>query len=154
MSTAHHDVSSDTPPLPRPAGHWLWAVAVAATVFVASGQSHVAAPSIINFDKVAHGLVFGLIATLLGRSFRRRRYIWMAIVLTSAYGLADEIRQSFTPGRSVEVADWVADTTGACLAVTLYQLWTWYRRLLETPLFTRKQQVEPPSAPVPTEGSL
>ena len=74
-----------------------------------------------------------------------------SILLTSAYGMADEIRQSFTPGRSVEIADWVADTLGACLAVSLYQLWGWYRRLLETPLFTRKQRVEKSPASVPTE---
>jgi VanZ family protein len=154
MSTINQHVPSPALAPRKPAGHWLWAVAVALTVFIASGQSHVAAPSIVNFDKVAHGLVFGLIATLVGRSFRRRRLVWIAILLTSAYGMADEIRQSFTPGRSVEVADWVADTTGACLAVTLYQLWGWYRRLLEMRLFTRKQRVELSPAPVPTEGAL
>jgi VanZ family protein len=126
-------------------------VAVAATVFIASGQSQVAAPGINHFDKVAHTLVFGLIATLMGRSFRRRRWVWFAILLTSTYGAGDEIRQSFTVGRSVEMADWFADTAGAALAVTLYQLWPWYRRLLEAPLFTRKRQVEKSSAAVPTE---
>ncbi|MDF3058406.1 MAG: VanZ family protein [Rariglobus sp.] len=136
----------------RPAGHWLWAVAVAGTVFLASGQSHVAAPGIVNFDKIAHALVFGLIATLVGRSFHRRRWVWFAILLTSSYGAIDEIRQSFTVGRSVEVADWVADTVGAVLAVSLYQLWAWYRHLLEMPLFRRKPQVEKSPAPMPTEG--
>lgn len=154
ISSPSQPVPSPAPAPRQPAGHWMWAVAVAATVFFASGQSHVAGPGIVNFDKVAHGLVFGLIATLVGRSFRRRRYVWMAILLTSAYGMADEIRQSFTPGRSVEIADWVADTTGACLAVTLYQLWGWYRRLLETRLFTRKQRVEISPAAVPTDGAL
>jgi VanZ family protein len=148
----HPPALPSTPHLPS--GHWLWAAAVATTVFFASGQSHVAAPGIVNFDKVAHALVFGLIATLAGRSFRRRRAVWTAILLTSAYGMADEIRQSFTPGRSVEVADWVADTLGACLAVTLYQLWPWYRRLLETPVFRRKARVEKSSASVPTEFAL
>lgn len=132
----------------KSAGHWLWAVAVAATVFIASGQSQVAAPGIVNIDKVAHALVFGLIATLVGRSFRRRRWVWAAIVITSAYGAADEWRQSLAPGRSVELADWVADTAGALLAVTLYQLWPWYRRVLETPLFRRKRRVEKSAASV------
>ncbi len=154
MSTTAQHVPTHAPAPRQPAGHWLWAVAVGGTVFFASGQTHVAAPGIVNFDKVAHALVFGLIATLVGRSFRRRRTVWMAIVITSAYGMADEIRQSFTPGRSVEIADWVADTVGACLAVTLYQLWGWYRRLLETPLFARKQQVEKSPAPVPTKDAL
>ncbi len=138
----------------RPAGHWLWAVAVMVTVFFASGQSQVASPGIVDFDKVAHGLVFGLIATLIARSFSRRSWMWAAILLTSAYGGADEIRQGFTAGRSVEFADWVADTTGAALAVTLYLRWAWYRRVLEMPLFRRKRQVEKSPAPVPTDAAL
>lgn len=153
MSNSHQQLPTDRVPPRLPAGHWGWAVAVAAMVFLASGRSHVAAPGIEGFDKVAHASVFGLIATLAGRSFRRRRWVWLAILVTSAYGAADEIRQSFTPGRSVEVADWLADTLGACLAVTLYQLWTWYRHLLETPLFKRKRQVEKLSAAVPTEAA-
>ena len=154
MSTVSQHVPSIAPTVRRPAGHWLWAVAVIATVFMASGSSHVAAPAIVNFDKVAHTMVFGLIATLVGRSFRRRRWVWFAILLTSIYGATDEIHQSFTPGRSVEVDDWAADTLGACLAVTLYQLWPWYRRLLETPVFKRQRQVEKFVEAVPTEAAL
>lgn len=156
MSTANQHVPPAPPTDRRPAGHWLWAVAVVATVFAASGRSQVAAPAIVNFDKVAHTLVFGLIATLVGRSFRRRRWVWLAILLTSAYGAADELHQSFTPGRSVEVGDWLADTLGASLAVSLYQLWTWYRRLLETPVFKwqRQRQVEKSFDAVPTEAAL
>ena len=138
----------------RPAGRGLWAVAVMVTVFFASGQSQVASPGIVNFDKVAHGLVFGLIATLWARSSSRRAWQWAAILLTSAYGGADEIRQGFTAGRSVEFADWVADTTGAALAVTLYLRWAWYRRVLELPLFKRKQRIEKTQAPVPTDAVL
>jgi len=134
--------SSEAQPDRRPAGHWLWAVAVAITVFIASGRGQVSGPSIAHADKIAHALVFGLIATLVGRSFRRRRWVWVAIVLTSAYGAADEWRQSLTPGRSVEFGDWVADTVGAALAVTLYQCWPLYRRILETPLFRRKRSVD------------
>lgn len=138
----------------RPAGHWLWAVALCTTVFIASGQSQVAAPPIVDIDKIAHALVFGLIASLVGRSFSRRAWIWAAIFITSAYGVADEVRQSFTAGRSVELADWIADTTGAALAVTLYQLWPWYRRLLETPLLKRKRRIEKSPEPVPTDCAL
>lgn len=138
----------------RRTGHWLWAVAVMVTVFFASGQSQVASPGIVNFDKVAHGLVFGLIATLWARSGSRQTWQWAAILLTSAYGGADEVRQSFTVGRSVEFADWVADTTGAALAVTFYLRWAWYRRLMERPLFRRNRQVEKSLAPVPTDAAL
>ncbi len=104
---------------------------------VASGQSHVAGPPVVNIDKLAHFTIFGLLATLVARcpGVRRFRY---AILLVSLFGITDEFRQSFTPGRSVEFADWVADTAGALTAVSLYVFWPRYRRLLETPLRLRR----------------
>lgn len=127
----------------------LWPILLAATIFIASGRSQVAAPGIAHIDKIGHFLVFGLLATLVARCFPRRRHAWAAILVVSAYGLGDEFRQSFTPGRSVEFADWVADTLGAMLAVTLYQLWPLYRRILEWPLWggPRKPLDSPPSPP-------
>lgn len=112
---------------------WFYPVAVAAMVVVASGRSQVAAPEIVDIDKVIHFSVFGLIATDVARALGRRRG-WWAILIVSLFGISDELRQSLTPGRSVEVADWVADTLGAAFATTLYLKWAWYRRLLETPL--------------------
>ena len=112
---------------------WLYPAALASMIVVASGRSQVAAPPVVNIDKLVHFSVFGLLATLVARSPGLRR-LGYAIVIVSAFGFTDEIRQSFTPGRSVEFADWLADTAGAALAVGLYALWPWYRRLLETPL--------------------
>jgi hypothetical protein len=65
------------------------------------------------------------------------RAFW-AIVIVSAFGLSDELHQHFTPGRSMEFMDWVADTLGATLAVGLYTYWAWYRKLLEAPLWSRR----------------
>ena len=85
---------------------------------------------------MAHVGVFGALATSLIRLnyFYRREWkgalqVWLLIAL---YGALDEYRQSFTPGRSVEFDDWLADILGAALAVSLYKAWPWYRRLLET----------------------
>lgn len=99
-------------------------------VVIASGRSQVAAPSVVNIDKLIHFSVFGLLATLVVRA-PGMRGAWMAALVVSIFGIGDEIRQSFTPGRSVEFADWLADTAGAALAVTLYTFWAGYRRLLE-----------------------
>lgn len=114
-------------------GHWAWPLMLAVMIFVASGRGSVAAPDVTNIDKLTHFSVFGLLATLIARTQPSKRW-WLGLVLASFYGIADEFRQSFTPGRSVEVADWVADTLGAAVAVTAYGLWTGYRRLLETNL--------------------
>jgi VanZ family protein len=63
---------------------------------------------------------------------------FLAIVIVSIFGLSDELHQHFTPGRSMEFMDWVADTLGATLAVGLYTYWAWYRKLLEAPLWGRR----------------
>ena len=114
------------------------------TIFMASGRSQVAAPDINGIDKVAHFFVFGLLATLVARvpavANWRLLGIWSAVVLVSTYGITDEFHQSFTPGRSVEFADWLGDTAGAALGVFVYAKWRFYRTALELPL--RRSQVE------------
>jgi VanZ family protein len=115
----------------------LWPFLIVLSIFFASGQSEIATPGFsFSLDKVAHVGVFGALATSLIRLnyFYRREWkgalqVWLLIAL---YGALDEYRQSFTPGRSVEFDDWLADILGAALAVSLYKAWPWYRRLLET----------------------
>ncbi len=121
---------------------WAYAVVLAATVVWASNHGQVSAPSgIPNFDKLAHFSIFGLMATLVVRPFRGR-HVWWAVVIVSLFGVTDELHQALTPGRSMEFADWIADTTGAVVAVTAYRFWPWYWRLLEMSLFVRKPEVE------------
>jgi VanZ family protein len=138
-----------TPP-PRSAAarktRWLYPAALAVMVVIASGRSQVAAPPVVNIDKVIHFSIFGLLASLVARcpGVHRFRY---AILVVSCFGIADEIRQSFTPGRSVEFADWIADTTGAVTAVVLYAFWPRYRRLMEMPLRFRRPAAATSGAP-------
>ncbi len=146
-----------TPEPARPITHnafrWLWVCALVTTIFIASGQSQVAAPGIIDFDKFAHFSVFGLLATLVARANPNSRRRWWAMLIVSLYGACDELRQSFTPGRSVEVADWLADTCGAITAVIVYQCWPAYRSLLERRLFVRRRpQPAFESQPVTSES--
>ena len=102
-----------------------------------------AGPEIVNFDKVVHFLVFGLLATLIVRAPGLGR-AWLAVLAVSVFGAGDEIRQGFTPGRSMAVADWVADALGALTAVACYAGWAAYRRLLEMPLVWPRRQAAPP----------
>ncbi|MCC6415201.1 MAG: VanZ family protein [Opitutaceae bacterium] len=110
---------------------WVWPLWLAATIFIASGRGAVVAPDIVDFDKIAHFAIFGLLATLVVRVEPRWRG-WLAVLLVSAFGLSDEWHQSFTPGRAVEMQDWVADTLGAIVATRLYLACPRYRRWLET----------------------
>jgi len=128
---------------------WAWPAVVAVAIFVASSRSQVAAPPVPGFDKIAHFEVYGLFATLLCRVGRGWRSAGWALLAASAFGVTDEWHQSFVPGRSVEVADWAADTAGAALAVTLYSGSVTYRRLLETPLGWRRRR---PDGPAPNSS--
>ncbi len=136
---------------------WLWPLALAVTITLASGGPVASGPDIPHLDKVVHLLVFGLLATLIARIESVRHWLWLgrgwAIILTSIFGGLDEYRQSFTSTRYMEFGDWVADTLGAALAVTLYIHWTWYRRFLETPVRRKQQQVETGETTVPDKSN-
>lgn len=130
---------------------WIWAVLVAGVIFAASSRGRIAAPDVANVDKYGHFLVYGLLGTLICRALGDRRWaaVW-ALAMASAYGVTDEFHQSFVPGRSSEAADWLADTSGAALAIFLYTNWAWYRRLLESRLGgNRRVEIRAPAANLP-----
>ncbi|MCI0595916.1 MAG: VanZ family protein [candidate division Zixibacteria bacterium] len=87
-------------------------------------------------DKVAHFTVFGVLSFLLGRAagwswgWSWFRVACFAVVVTSLYGITDEWHQSHVKGRSVEVADWMADTLGAVFAQVM--LFCVYKRKIRT----------------------
>lgn len=116
-----------------------------AAISVASGGNPMVPQ--INFfsaDKLAHLLVFGLLATAIYRAtnitWRPATRAIFAITATALFGLADELHQSTTPGRFMEVDDWVADVAGAVIAVYVYRGWPWYRRCLELAIPARQSQ--------------
>jgi VanZ family protein len=115
----------------------IWPLLIVCSVFIASGQSEIANPGFtFSVDKLAHFGVFGALATSVIRIpyFRQLGWkgaVWVCI-LVSFWGGLDEFRQSFTPGRAVEVDDWLADTLGAGFAVILYQGWPAYQAFLES----------------------
>ena len=117
---------------------YLWPFLLVIAIFISSGSHYLTAPKLsfqFPIDKIAHVFVFGLIATSILRTPKFKdlslRSLLVSALITSAYGAFDEFRQSLTPTRSVEFADWIADTFGAFVAVTAYAKWHWYRDLLE-----------------------
>jgi len=135
--------SSTTVNLPGSPSHraliWPWVLMV--VIFFASSQSAIAAPRVIGIDKIGHFTVYAWLGVLWARvPFIVRLKplgIWTAVLVTSLYGIIDEFHQSFTPGRSVEFADWISDTTGALLAVAIYARWRGLRMWLEGAPFSR-----------------
>ncbi len=113
----------------------LWPVALLGLIWLASSRSQVASPELTRWDdKFAHFAVYGLVGTLTCRIGSGWRVAAWSLIAVSSYGLLDEWHQSFVPGRSCDVFDWVADTLGAAVGIALYTGWPWYRRGLETPL--------------------
>jgi VanZ family protein len=127
----------------------VWPVALGVAIVLGSSRSVPNWSDAVTFgDKFVHFAVYGLGATLVARISMVQRTrplgIYAAILIVSVFGVTDELHQHFTPGRSMDAWDWVADTLGAIVATVLYAECAAYRRLLETPVFGlfRKRRVE------------
>src|SRR5437762_857403 len=74
---------------------------------------------ISSFDKAIHFTIYAILAVLLAKQISEVTGRWraavLAILLTAAFGAADEWHQGFIPGRSRELADWRADSLGAAI---------------------------------------
>jgi VanZ family protein len=76
-----------------------------------------------NFDKLVHGGVYGVLGALswwgARRTFARdrglARQLIIATICAALYGVTDELHQSFTPHRSPDPFDVMADTGGGLL---------------------------------------
>lgn len=108
---------------------WLPPVVWAAIIFAASSfPTSGLPPTFPQADKLAHFIIYGILALLLHRAFRlERRYgpltaVLLSILVASIYGALDEYHQSFIPTRSTDLLDWLADTLGAISASTCLAL--------------------------------
>lgn len=101
--------------------HWGPIAAYAALIFYLSSLSTVPLPPGLQLsDKALHLFEYGAFGglmtwALLPRQWSRVGLLAAATVAGSLYGASDELHQLFTPGRSAEVLDWVADTAGSFL---------------------------------------
>jgi len=79
-------------------------------------------------DKVLHFTAYALLGALFLRAFNITRIrhhlkliIILSIILSSLYGISDEIHQSFVPFRTADAMDALADILGSITGVYLYQ---------------------------------
>lgn len=86
-------------------------------------------------DKVYHAGAYFIMGLLAWRNFKH----WfnspiipalLSIGFCSIYGLSDEWHQSFVVGRKSDIIDWMADSSGAGLAV-------WFKFSFELPIKNR-----------------
>lgn len=84
-------------------------------------------PSIGFSDKVNHLMAYFVLSVLvyLTLLFQRKSELLfnyapiVTLIISSFYGIADELHQMLIPGRSAEVFDWFADAIGAILGILL-----------------------------------
>ncbi len=94
-------------------------------IFFLSAQSTLPnlTPDVPHLEEVGgHLVVYGVLALLWARALRGagvRHAAWWALVIALAYGASDELHQSFVPGRTMTVIDWVVDLLGAGLALAV-----------------------------------
>ena len=98
---------------------------LAAALYVCLGFVDMQPRIPVPWDKLAHVMFAGSIVALMVWSVRIP--VGVAVLCTVALGAIDEISQMFMPGRSPDMRDLLADTTGAflCLAVmALHERWS------------------------------
>lgn len=87
-----------------------------------------------QMDKLVHFLLYAPLGVLFYRLLNRAgassggwRTLAAAVILTTLYGISDEVHQYFVPCRSARLADVAADFAGAAVGVFFYDL-LWVRR--------------------------
>jgi VanZ family protein len=94
---------------------------IASAIWVLSSQSILPHPKgVFGWDKLQHLLAYAVLAGTVGLwaspAFWKRRPVLalsVAALVSSAYGVIDEIHQYFVPGRNCNIWDWLADALGA-----------------------------------------
>jgi VanZ family protein len=101
---------------------WGPAVLWAAAIFWASSRPSVPLPEVRASDKLAHFGAYAVLGLLAARGATAHGLAPVVpVVLGVLYGASDELHQHFVPGRSPEIADWVADSLGVLAGVLLFR---------------------------------
>ena len=127
------------------------ALAWLVVLFYLSHQPILPVPMVFSFqDKVVHALAYGVLAALLlaarrpGADGYSRAQILGSILIASLYGITDEWHQSFVPGRTSSVKDWLADAAGILVALVVLAVWERWRSR-----HSRPTRVSSPGSSVP-----
>jgi len=78
-------------------------------------------------DKLLHILAYALLGALFIRAFKTTQIkhhlklvLILSILLSSLYGVSDEIHQYFVPYRNADLMDILADMLGSIIGVYIY----------------------------------
>ena len=112
---------------------WLPVIAYMAMLFGFSSLSTLPSPpaefSFYDVHIAAYAGLGALTARATGRGLRPSwRAVIGAILISSAYGVTDEYHQLYTPGRSFDVLDMVADAIGSIVGASAVGAWGTIRK--------------------------
>lgn len=97
-----------------------------AFIYWLSSQPSLPTPSLFEHqDKLFHAGAYFVMSLLAWRSFKHLItppiiLAFVSLAFCCLYGASDEWHQSFVVGRSSDVLDWLADTSGAAMGVFLW----------------------------------
>lgn len=122
----------------RIAAAWLPALLYMGVIWILSSFAVIETPFELDqfphHDKVIHFFEYAGLAFFIAHAVMRTwsehsriRVAALAVLLTSMFGLSDEIHQSFVPGRHADVFDLVADIAGSLAGTTLRHALSWIR---------------------------
>jgi VanZ family protein len=104
--------------------HFAWATVVSycALIFIGSSiPGNRIALGISGIDKLIHTIEYSILSVLLFRSLtvsttiQTESVFWIAVSVSSLYGLSDEVHQIFVPLRQFDVLDIASDASGSIL---------------------------------------
>ncbi len=107
--------------------YWFLVAALCAVIFVQSCFPPLELGPRFQFrDKILHAIVYGLLAALFSRACRATwpdrmtalPLLIISVLFATAYGVSDEIHQSFVAARQLDLADGVANFVGSLLGAT------------------------------------
>jgi VanZ family protein len=114
---------------------WLPVVLYMSAIFYASSLTSLPTPEEVS-DKTLHFVVYGGLALVVLRAVAGGR--WAGVtptalvaswVIATLYGVTDEWHQTWTEGRTPEIADVAADALGAVMGAGAAGAWSIIRRL-------------------------
>jgi VanZ family protein len=105
-------------------------------IYTVSSIPQTKIPNLLNYsDKIVHAGVFFVLCWLahVALYFQplpglRKRSLLLALLFVILFGISDEFHQMFTPGRTSEIWDLVADTAGGVIYISIYS----YLRIYDT----------------------
>ncbi|MEO7512208.1 MAG: VanZ family protein [Gemmatimonadaceae bacterium] len=118
------------------ARRWTPSVLWGTLILVATSIPGSALPLASGFpgvDKLVHLFLYGMLGALIWRAQQQPLWstFWWTVAGIALFAGLDEWHQQFVPGRSMELADWMADVSGATLGIVLLTVTALRRR--ETP---------------------